>query len=77
MGDTAETMSAENLEAARAIFESWASGDSSRADELIAPGIEPYPDPRSAWPGIESSCRGLDCNWDRDHARASSGLARA
>ena len=52
-------MSRENVEIVRGIYEGWASNDPDVL-RVIDPEIEVYPDPRSAWPGIESSYRGHD-----------------
>jgi ketosteroid isomerase-like protein len=54
-------VSRQNLELIGKIYEGWASGQldvTMRA--LIDPDIEIYPDPESAWPGIEESYRGYD-----------------
>jgi ketosteroid isomerase-like protein len=46
-----------NVEIVRSIYDRWASAEAPTMD-LIDPTIEVYPDPRSAWPGIESVYRG-------------------
>lgn len=54
-------MSEENLAAVRGIYEAWASGASAaELGSLIDSQVEVHPDPRSAWPGIETSYRGYD-----------------
>jgi hypothetical protein len=51
-------MSAENVATVRRIYEAWASGESAAAlGSIIAPEVDMYPDPRSAWPRIEPSYR--------------------
>jgi ketosteroid isomerase-like protein len=45
-------MSQLNLEVVRRIYEGWAARDPEMMS-LLDPLIEVYPDPRSAWPGIE------------------------
>jgi ketosteroid isomerase-like protein len=50
-------VSRENVEVVRGIYEGWALGDPETM-RLIDPAIEVFPDPRSAWPGIEPSYRG-------------------
>jgi ketosteroid isomerase-like protein len=52
-------MSQGNVGVVRSIYAAWESND-QRAMNLIDPSIEVYPDPRSAWPGIEASYRGHD-----------------
>jgi ketosteroid isomerase-like protein len=50
-------VSRENVEIVRGIYDGWASNDAQTLD-LIDPEIEIHPDPRSAWPGIESVYQG-------------------
>jgi hypothetical protein len=50
-------MSQESIEIVRRIYEGWASNDPLTMD-WIDEMIDVYPDPRSAWPGIEPSYHG-------------------
>ncbi|HXB14677.1 MAG TPA: nuclear transport factor 2 family protein [Solirubrobacteraceae bacterium] len=50
-------MSRENVEIVRGIYDGWSRNDPEMMGP-IDPAIEVYPDPRSAWPGIESCYRG-------------------
>jgi len=50
-------MSQENVDLVRSIYAGWASND-PQTMALIDPTVEVYPDPRSAWPGIESKYSG-------------------
>jgi ketosteroid isomerase-like protein len=52
-------VSRENVEIVRRIYDGWAIND-PRTMHLIDPMIEVYPDPRSAWPGIEPMYLGHD-----------------
>ena len=45
------------MDVVRRIYDGWAANDPD-VMSLIDPLIEIYPDPRSAWPGIESVYRG-------------------
>ena len=52
-------MATQNLTAVRRIYERWASGEIAQTlGELIDSDIDVYPDPASAWPGIEPSYHG-------------------
>jgi ketosteroid isomerase-like protein len=50
-------VSQESVEIVRRIYDGWAS-DESMSMDLIDSEIEIYPDPRSAWPGIDAVYRG-------------------
>ena len=54
-------MSQENVEIVRDIYEGWAAGRLADVlTDLVAPTIEVFPDPRSAWPGIEPMYLGFE-----------------
>jgi ketosteroid isomerase-like protein len=54
-------MSQENVETVRSIYGRWAAGEIEEGmAAYIAPTIEVFPDPRSAWPGIEAVYHGHD-----------------